>query len=122
MFNLQVLPHRGKKIQNTLKLNLAYFIVNHYDLYSVIRENPYNKLKGTSRTNIIGNLETYITTQLREPFKLQTMDYVPTYRLRTIDEDLNFQTENMGCYALPCIDWEQQTARWRALLLLKITG
>ena len=29
MFNLQVLPHRGKVLQQQLKLNLPYFIINH---------------------------------------------------------------------------------------------
>ena len=30
MFNLQVVPHRGRVLQQQLKLNLPYFIINHY--------------------------------------------------------------------------------------------
>lgn len=122
MFNLQVLPHRGKVLQQQLKLNLPYFIINHYPLYSVIRENPYNQLKGSQRISILGRLEVDIATKITEPFKIQTIDYVPKIRVRTITEELDFKTEVFEANTLPIIDWQEQNNRWKSILLLKITG
>lgn len=122
MFNLQVLPHRGKVLQQQLKPSLPYLIINHYPLYTVIRENPYNQLKDSSRISILGRLEVDIATKITEPFKIQTIDYVPKIRVRTITEELDFKTEVFEANTLPIIDWQEQNDRWKAILLLKITG
>lgn len=122
MFSLMVLPHRGKELEKVIERNKDYFVVTHGKFYSVIRENPYNKLKGVSHSSILDTLQYKTLSQLTEPCVIESPGVFSRFTVRTITEDLGIKTECLDCYTKPSVNWEEQSNRYKALLLIKITG